>query len=119
MGKSVALVKLKRISLVLAQWCPHCVPLSLEMGQKMADDLQVPLRVLDIDDPGAVKIADKLVLDYGDYTEDYLIPQVFAEFDDGTIKHFLTGFSEGLDFTRRGWENVFQSDFYRNLGINR
>ena len=84
----------------------------------MAGDLHVTLKVLDIDDPRAEKIADKLVLDYGDYTEDYLIPQVFAEFEDGTIKHFFTGFPEGLDFTRRGWENIFHSDFYRNLTSN-
>ena len=84
----------------------------------MAHVLQVPLRVLDIDDYQSVGIADKLVLDYGDYTEDYLIPQVFAEFDDGTIQHFLTGFPEGIDFTRRGWQNIFLSNFCKRLAIS-
>jgi hypothetical protein len=88
------------------------------MSKKMANALRVPLRVLDIEDPEAVKVADKLVLDYGDYTEDYLVPQVFVEFEDGTVKHFFTGFSEGIDFTRRGWENLFRSDFYRSLVSN-
>jgi len=109
------LTKLKQILIVLAKWCPHCVPLSLDMTKKMANDLHVPYRVLDIDDPKDVKIADKLVMDYGDYTEDYLVPQVFGEFTDGTCKHFLTGFSEGTEFTKRGWENLFQSVFYRDL----
>ena len=107
--------KLTQISIVLADWCPHCVPLSLDMTKKMASDLHVPYRVLDIDDPEGVEIADKLVMDHGDYTEDYLIPQVFAEFTDGTIKHFFTGFSESVEITRRGWENLFKSQFYRNL----
>jgi len=81
----------------------------------MADDLHVSYRVLDIDNPEDVNIADKLVMDYGDYTEDYLVPQVFAEFTDSTVKHILTGFSEGTEFTRRGWDNLFQSQFYRDL----
>lgn len=111
--------KLKQISTVLADWCPHCVPLSLEMTKKMATDLHVPYKILDIDDPDQVKIADKLVMDYGDYDEDYLIPQVFAEFTDGTIKHFFTGFSEGTEITRRGWENLFKSQFYQKLASNK
>jgi hypothetical protein len=85
------------------------------MTKKMADDLHVSYRVLDIDNPEDVNIADKLVMDYGDYTEDYLVPQVFAEFTDSTVKHILTGFSEGIEFTRRGWDNLFQSRFYRDL----
>jgi hypothetical protein len=88
------------------------------MTKKMANELRVPLRVLDIDDPETVKAADRLVFNYGDYTEDYLIPQVFVEFENGTIKHFFTGFSEGIDFTRRGWENLLRSDFYKNLASN-
>lgn len=111
----MALPKLKQISIVLADWCPHCVPLALDMTKKMAADLHVPYQVLDIDDIEDVKVADKLVMDYGDYTEDYLIPQIFVEFTDGTIKHFFTGFSEGIEVTRRAWENLFQSQFYRDL----
>jgi glutaredoxin len=109
------LPKLKQISIVLADWCPHCVPVSLDMTKRMAKDLHVPYRVLDIDDPEDVEIADKLVMDHGDYAEDYLIPQVFLEHADGSTKHFFTGFSEGVDVTRRGWENLFQSRFYRDL----
>lgn len=81
----------------------------------MANELGVRYRVLDIDDLEGVRIADKLIMDYGDYAEDYLIPQAFAEYTDGTIKHFFTGFSEGLDVTRRGWENLFRSQFYHDL----
>ena len=52
---------LRRISIVLAQWCPHCVPLSLERAQRMARELNVELRVLDIDEADLEKEADMLV----------------------------------------------------------
>ena len=102
----------RRISIVLADWCPHCVPLSLENAKRMAKDLKTELRVLDIDDPEQEKIADELVEQYGDYTEDYLIPQVFLE-EDGRVKHIFTGFSEGVDVTRARWEDLFASRYYR------
>ena len=54
------------VSIVLATWCPHCVPLSLENIKKMSVDLGIPYRVLDIDHEDQCKIADELVRDYGD-----------------------------------------------------
>ena len=99
--------------MVLAEWCPHCVPLSLERGHQMETALSVPLRVLDIDDPEEEKLADELVRRYGDFVEDYLIPQVFAEYDDGTVKHVFTGFSEAVDVTRARWDDFFASEFYK------
>ena len=107
--------KLTRLSIVLATWCPHCVPLSLENAKKMSKDIGVPLRVLDIDEPEGVKIADDLVSKYGDDSEDYLIPQVFAEFQDGSVKHIFTGFSENPEITRKHWQDLFQSKFYDEL----
>ena len=107
--------KLKQISIVLADWCPHCVPISLEMTKKMAEDLHVPYKVLDIDDSEGEKAADRLVMEHGDDSEDYLIPQVFLEFADGSIEHFFTGQSEGVSVTTQGWENIFKSQFYKNL----
>ena len=101
-----------RISVVLAQWCPHCVPLSLEKCKQMAEELGVELRVLDIDDPEQVKIADNLVKEYGDQADDYLIPQVFFE-EDGKVQHVFTGFSEGVEVTRARWGDFFASRYYQ------
>jgi glutaredoxin len=106
---------LRRITIVLAQWCPHCVPLSLEKTQKMAEELNVELRVLDIDKPDLTKVADALVMEQGDFAEDYLVPQVFIEGDDGRIKHIFTGFSEGVHVTSARWDDFFASQYYRDL----
>jgi hypothetical protein len=104
---------LSRITIVLADWCPHCVPLSVENGNRLSRGLNVPLRVLNIDDPKQVRMADKLVRDYGDDVEDYLIPQVFLEDDDGTVRHIFTGFSEAVKVTEERWSDLFSSRFYR------
>lgn len=104
---------LSRITVVLAPWCPHCVPLSLERTQAMAKSLGVPLRVLDIDDPEQEAAADALVMQYGDYAEDYLIPQVFTEDDRGRVEHIFTGFSEGVQVTKARWNDFEASKFYR------
>lgn len=104
---------LNRITVVLAQWCPHCVPLSLEKCRQIAKNLRVELRVLDIDDPEQVKIADSLVKDYGDSADDYLVPQVFFE-EDGEVHHVFTGFSEGVEVTRARWDDFFASQYYRS-----
>jgi glutaredoxin len=102
----------RRVSIVLADWCPHCVPFSLENAKRMAKELNTELRVLDIDDPEQEKIADELVKDYGDYSVDYLIPQVFVE-ENGNAQHVFTGFSEGVEVTRARWEDIFASRYYK------
>ena len=79
----------------------------------MTSALNVPLRVLDIDDAEQEKLADELVREHGDFVEDYLIPQVFAEYDDGTVKHVFTGFSEAVDVTEARWDDLFASEFYK------
>jgi len=78
----------------------------------MAEQLGVELRVLDIDEPAQEALADKLVKDYGDPAEDYLIPQVFFE-GDGKVQHVFTGFSEGVQITRARWDDFFDSGYYR------
>jgi len=108
-------MKPSQISIVLATWCPHCVPLSLEMTKKMSKDLGVPYQVLDIDDEQKEKIADRLVKEKGDDSEDYLIPQVFLKYPDGKDQHIFTGFSENTEITRRHWEDLFSSSFYNSL----
>ncbi|MHB8566465.1 MAG: glutaredoxin family protein [Nitrososphaerales archaeon] len=104
-----------QISIVLATWCPHCVPLSLEMARKMARELGVPLRVLDIDDKDLGRTADAIVEEHGDYSEDYIVPQIFFEFSDGSVKHAFTGFSESTEITRKRLEDIFQSKLYQSL----
>ncbi len=80
----------------------------------MAKELGVPLRVLDIDDAEQEQLADEIVNEQGDFAEDYLIPQVFIEENDGSIRHVFTGFSEAVNVTRARWDDFFASQFYRD-----
>ncbi len=107
--------KAKRLTIVLAQWCPHCVPLSVQYGRRLAARLKVPLRTLDIDRRKQVRLADRLVREYGDASPDYLIPQVFLEWSDGKVDHLLTGFSEQVPRTERAWRDLFSSTWLRSL----
>jgi thiol-disulfide isomerase/thioredoxin len=111
-------MKPSRISLVYANWCPHCYPLSVEQTEKMSEELGVPLRLLDIDKPEDVGIGDELVKRYGDDSEDYLIPQVFLEFPEGRVQHIFTGFSEHSEITKKHWDDFFSSEFYATLKHN-
>ena len=95
-----------RLDLVMAHWCPHCEPLSVEMGRKLAHHLHVPFQVLDIDVPDQEFQADSLVREHGDWTDDYLIPQVFLEWSDGRVEHLLTGIPGPVEGTRRAWQAV-------------
>jgi hypothetical protein len=104
-----------QVSIVLAYYCPHCVPFSLSNAEKMAKDFGVPLRILDIQKPEEEKIADRLVEKYGDWSEDYLIPQVFIEYENGRVEHLLTGFSESVSATKVAWKALFSSKYYKTL----
>ncbi len=106
---------INRVSIVLANYCPHCVPFSLRNAEKMAKDFGVPLRVLDIEIIEQEREADRLVEKHGDWSEDYLIPQVFIEYTDGRVYHLLTGFSEAVSATEASWEALFSSNYYKNL----
>jgi len=105
----------ERLTVVLAQWCPHCVPLSVKNGRRLAQQLHVPLRILDIDRRAQEKAADRLVRAYGDDAPDYLIPQVFLEWSDGTVDHVLTGFSEQVPRTAHAWRDLFASRWLRSV----
>jgi hypothetical protein len=105
----------KRLSIVLAPWCPHCVPLSVTHGRRLARQLKVPLRLLDIDHAPEERVADRLVRAHGDAAPDYLIPQVFLEWSDGRVDHLLTGFSEEVARTSRAWKDLFRSRWLRDL----
>jgi hypothetical protein len=81
----------------------------------MAEELDVQLRVLDIDREDDLKAADELVKEHGDDSVDYLIPQIFMEFKDGSVKHIFTGFSENHQITGRRWADLFASRFYSEV----
>lgn len=104
-----------QVSIVLAEYCPHCVPFSLKNAKNLARNLGVPLRVLNIQCSAQELLADKLVKEHGDWSEDYLIPQVFVEFVDGRVIHLLTGFSEAVSATESAWDALFSSNYYQNL----
>ena len=99
---------LKAIHVVYANWCPHCVPTTVDPMKKVAAELGVPCFLYDIDTEKEAQ-ADDLVRKYGDWSEDYIIPQVFLEFTDGSFRHVLTGYPEGVAYTRRAVENLLKS----------
>ena len=99
---------LKAIHVVYADWCPHCVPTTVGPLQSAAKELGVPCILHDIDTDDVEK-ADALVKKYGDWTPDYLIPQVFLELDDGKIEHVLTGDPRGLQYTRLALEKLLKN----------
>ena len=103
------------VSLVFANWCPHCNPPALEAVERMGTDLGVKVNLHDIDIPESEKIADELVKSHGNWATDYLIPQIFLEFADGTIQHIFTGFAEGVAITKARMADLFQSQWYRDL----
>lgn len=100
---------LKSIHVVYAHWCPHCVPTTVEPLRRVAEKLRVPCVLYDIDEADACKKADDLVKEYGDWAEDYLVPQVFLEYDGGEIRHVFTGYSENVELTRNAINNLLAS----------
>ena len=100
------MAKLRNIHVVYADWCPHCVPMTVEPVKKKAERIGVQCHLYHVDDPKASKKADDLVKKYGDWSEDYLIPQIFIEYENGEVKHVFTGYSEDLELTRSGLNNL-------------
>jgi glutaredoxin len=101
--------KPKSIQVVYADWCPHCVPTTVGPVKKKAEQIGVQCILYDIDDPNASAKADELVKKYGDWSEDYLIPQVFLECEDGEVKHVFTGYSEDIELTRSSLTRLLES----------
>jgi thiol-disulfide isomerase/thioredoxin len=93
-----------RLTLVEATWCPHCHPLSTELAPLLAKRLGVPARLLDIDVPAQEAEADRLVLAHGNWDEDYVIPQMFLEWDDGSVEPVLIAIrGSPTSLTREMW----------------
>jgi len=109
-----SLLRAKAIHVVYANWCPHCAPTTVEKMKLAAKELGVPCLLYDID-TDHVRAADELVKKHGDWSPDYLIPQVFVEFEDGEVKHVLTGYPEGVDYTGVAVDNLVRSEMFRTL----
>lgn len=105
----------KGVTIVFAHWCPHCDPPALEAAGRMGKELGVPVRFLDIDVREQEEEADRIVSEHGDWTEDYLIPQIFLELTDGTARHVFTGRPEGVPATSRALADLLGSQWYREL----
>jgi len=107
------MARLKSIHIVYADWCPHCVPTTVEPLKERAEELRVACVLYHVDDPDASNKADELVKKYGDWSEDYLIPQVFLEYENGEVRHVFTGYSEDLELTRKGLNNLLASHLFK------
>ena len=104
--------EIRAIHVVHASWCPHCHPTTVEPMKERAEQLGMGFHDYDIDKPDQVKKADEFVRDFGDWSEDYLIPQVFLEMRDGTMRHVLTGYSEGVELTKRAVAILLNSPYF-------
>jgi hypothetical protein len=94
-----------RLTLVAAEWCPHCVPLSTELLPVLAKRLGLPSRVLDIDDRAQELEADRLVRSFSRWDDDYVIPQLFLERSDGTADAILVALrGSPTSVTRQMWD---------------
>lgn len=109
-----SMTKVKAIDVVYANWCGHCVPTTVEPMKQAAAKLGVKINLYDIDTDDEEK-ADELVKKYGDWTPDYIIPQVFLELEGGKVKHVLTGQPQGLAYTRKAVESFLASDYFKGL----
>lgn len=101
--------RVRSVHVVYAEWCPHCVPTVVEPMREASARLGARFEPHDIDSSD-VGVADELVKKCGDWTEDYLIPQVFLEFDDGSFKHVLTGDPRGVAYTRRALDGLLSHE---------
>jgi hypothetical protein len=99
-----------RLTLIAATWCPHCHPLSIEPTHRLAKLLGVPSRILDIDVPSQEEEADRLVREFGTWDDDYVIPQLFLEWSDGSADPVLVAHrGSPTSVTRAMWEHVLEA----------
>jgi hypothetical protein len=76
---------LKAVHVVYADWCPHCVPSTVDTIQRAARELGVPCVLHDI------------------------------ETDDGKIQHVMTGDPRGLQYTRQALEALVKGKFIEQV----
>jgi len=83
-------MKPKAFLVVHSKWCPYS-RIAIETAEALSREFDAALKLLDIDVPNEEEEADFYVREYGDWSEDYLVPQLFVECEDGTVKHLFTG----------------------------
>ena len=103
----------KAIHVVYAQWCPHCVPATVGPLKERGEELGIPCHLYDIDGE-EVDAADALVREHGDWSPDYLVPQVFLEYGEGRIEHVLTGNPRGVALTKKAVEALLAGPLGEN-----
>ena len=106
---------IRAIHVVHATWCPHCHPTTVEPIEEIAGGLGIHFFSYDIDIPEQATKADELVQRFGDWSEDYLVPQVFVETKEGKIQHVFTGYSESVESTKRAINNLLQSPLFARV----
>ena len=57
--------KVSKVKVVYANWCPHCVPTTVEPMKEVAREIGAELELLDIDVAG--ERADEVVREHGDW----------------------------------------------------
>jgi thiol-disulfide isomerase/thioredoxin len=110
------LVEIKAVHVVHAIWCPHCHPATVEPIKEASEERGIPFFSYDIDVPEQERKADELVRSFGDWSEDYLIPQVFVEMSDGEMRHIFTGFPGGIASTKRSVNDLLTSPLFTTAG---
>jgi len=85
-------MKPKALVVVHSKWCPYC-RIAIKTAETLSRELNIVLKLLDIDVPNEEEEADFYVRKYGDWSEDYVIPQLFIECEDGSVQHLFTGAS--------------------------
>ena len=65
----------------------------------------IPCRLYDVDTEDVAK-TDELVKEHRDWSPDYLVPQIFLEYNDGSIEHVLTGNPRGVALTKKAVEEL-------------
>jgi heterodisulfide reductase subunit B len=114
-SRNLVLAEIAAVHVVHALWCPHCHTTTVEPVEKVTKELGLSYFSWNIDNPEQEKKADELVRRFGDWSEDYLIPQVFVEMKDGEMHHVLTGYSESIELTKRAVNNLLSSPLFTKV----
>ena len=85
------------------------MPTTVGPMQKKAEELGIPCILHDIDTDDEA-FADELVRKYGDWTPNYLVPQVFLEYEGDRFRHALTGNPQGITLTKSAVERLLSSE---------
>jgi len=84
-------MRLEKLTVVYASWCPNCPP-AVRAVEHLGRELRVHTEKLDIDNDADYDRAIHLVENFGeDQGDTFLVPQVFATYEGGSVFHVVTG----------------------------